>query len=136
MDFQSSFCHVLVLVLLYNLKHRQNVFDICLDRLSRLSVDIAKFTFQGLLFSSRQLFDKSVVHHLLSLFGQDLVHTTHVFLKIMEHMSKNKHLLVSKKTKKKPTKVFGLDVSIYVKCIPNSAPIKGSRCISFFEKKL
>jgi hypothetical protein len=27
----------------------------------------------------------------------DLVHTTHVFLKLMEHMAKNKHLLVSKK---------------------------------------
>merc|ERR1719225_2200002 len=31
----------------------------------------------------------------------DLVSTTHVFLKLMEHMSKNKHLIVSKKTKKK-----------------------------------
>jgi len=31
----------------------------------------------------------------------DLVATTHVFLKLMEHMSKNKHLIVSKKTKKK-----------------------------------
>ena len=30
----------------------------------------------------------------------DLVSTTHVFLKLMEHMSKNKHLIVSKKTKK------------------------------------
>ena len=27
----------------------------------------------------------------------DLVHTTHVFLKLMEHMAKNKHLLISKK---------------------------------------
>jgi len=35
----------------------------------------------------------------------DLVHTTHVFLKLMEHMSKGKHLMVSKKTKvKKPKK--------------------------------
>ena len=32
----------------------------------------------------------------------DLVATTHVFLKLMEHMSKNKHLIVSKKGKKKP----------------------------------
>jgi len=32
----------------------------------------------------------------------DLVATTHVFLKLMEHMSKNKHLIVSKKSKKKP----------------------------------
>jgi hypothetical protein len=29
----------------------------------------------------------------------DLVATTHVFLKLMEHMAKNKHLVVSKKTK-------------------------------------
>jgi len=34
----------------------------------------------------------------------DLVATTHVFLKLMEHMSKNKHLIVSKKSKKKPKK--------------------------------
>eukprot|EP00092_Neocalanus_flemingeri_P015916 GFUD01017233.1.p1 GENE.GFUD01017233.1~~GFUD01017233.1.p1 ORF type:complete len:1724 (+),score=585.73 GFUD01017233.1:81-5252(+) len=34
----------------------------------------------------------------------DLVATTHVFLKLMEHMSKNKHLIVSKKTKKKAKK--------------------------------
>merc|ERR1740128_294257 len=34
----------------------------------------------------------------------DLVSTTHVFLKLMEHMSKNKHLIVSKKTKKKVKK--------------------------------
>ena len=34
----------------------------------------------------------------------DLVSTTHVFLKLMEHMSKNKHLIVSKKTKKKVRK--------------------------------
>ena len=34
----------------------------------------------------------------------DLVSTTHVFLKLMEHMSKNKHLIVSKKTKKKNKK--------------------------------
>lgn len=29
----------------------------------------------------------------------DLVATTHVFLKLMENMAKNKHLIVSKKTK-------------------------------------
>jgi len=34
----------------------------------------------------------------------DLVSTTHVFLKLMEHMSKNKHLIVSKKTKRKVKK--------------------------------
>ena len=34
----------------------------------------------------------------------DLVSTTHVFLKLMEQMSKNKHLIVSKKTKKKVKK--------------------------------
>jgi len=34
----------------------------------------------------------------------DLVATTHVFLKLMEHMSKNKHLIVSKKAKKKKSK--------------------------------
>ena len=34
----------------------------------------------------------------------DLISTTHVFLKLMEHMSKNKHLIVSKKTKKKVRK--------------------------------
>ena len=34
----------------------------------------------------------------------DLVSTTHVFLKLMEQMSKNKHLIVSKKTRKKVKK--------------------------------
>ena len=34
----------------------------------------------------------------------DLVSTTHVFIKLMEHMSKNKHLIVSRKTKKKVKK--------------------------------
>ena len=34
----------------------------------------------------------------------DLISTTHVFLKLMEHMSKNKHLIVSKKTKKRSKK--------------------------------
>ena len=37
----------------------------------------------------------------------DLVSTTHVFLKLMEHMSKNKHLIVSKKTKKRVKKSNG-----------------------------
>ena len=39
---------------------------------------------------------------LVSGYLTDLIHTTHTFLKLMEHMSKNKHLLVSKKSKKKP----------------------------------
>ena len=34
----------------------------------------------------------------------DLVSTTHVFLKLMEQMSKNKHMIVSKKTKKRMKK--------------------------------
>ena len=37
----------------------------------------------------------------------DLVHTTHVFLKLMEHMSKSKHLMVSKKIKVKKPKEKG-----------------------------
>ena len=37
----------------------------------------------------------------------DLVHTTHVFLKLMEHMSKGKHLMVSKKIKVKKPKGKG-----------------------------
>jgi hypothetical protein len=32
---------------------------------------------------------------------RDLVETTHVFLKLMEHMSKSKHIMVSKKSKRK-----------------------------------
>ena len=32
---------------------------------------------------------------------RDLVETTHVFLKIMENMAKSKHIMVSKKTKRK-----------------------------------
>jgi len=37
-------------------------------------------------------------------FLTDLVATTHIFLKLMEHMSKNKHLIVSKKGTKKVKK--------------------------------
>lgn len=36
---------------------------------------------------------------------KDIVETTHAFLKLMEHMSKSKHIMVSKKQKKvKPRK--------------------------------
>ena len=36
---------------------------------------------------------------------RDLVETTHVFLKLMEHMAKSKHIMVSKKTKRRKNAV-------------------------------
>jgi hypothetical protein len=45
---------------------------------------------------------------------RDLVETTHVFLKLMEHMSKSKHIMVSKKSKRKKKSFEGYHLHVRI----------------------